>query len=262
MAPATLSDLLDIYAPRLSRAQSISVPQIFQAFWTPFSSIHADQFDDKVRSFTEQVLAAVPGLIAVPGLVIGEVMSQEESASRYPHALGVERILGSSAEDQKHVEEVSRGNQREGEGEVLIDDSEMEIDPAMLVPDATTAYDADISQLESEQEGPRKDIRDLTSMVEQASDEIPEGSSTRIDEAVLSQSVAEAVQYSVDIENAHGSSAESDVTQAGCDVFGPTAKPASQPKRGKKRGRKAGQSRSKAASPTERASQPMRGEPH
>lgn len=61
--------LLDIVAPRLSRAVSRAVPEALQALWIHFSDIKYQDFSEESRTFLEEVVAAAPGLIEVKEIV-------------------------------------------------------------------------------------------------------------------------------------------------------------------------------------------------
>jgi hypothetical protein len=61
--------LLDIVAPRLSRAISRAVPEAFQALWTHFGNVKHQSFSEEARTFLEQVVAAAPGLIEVKDMI-------------------------------------------------------------------------------------------------------------------------------------------------------------------------------------------------
>lgn len=72
----TLDKYIDVFAPRLSRALSADVPRAFQAFWRKsFQDLEVD-FSDDVRGFLLDVLAAVPGMIEVRGLLPQSSMSE------------------------------------------------------------------------------------------------------------------------------------------------------------------------------------------
>jgi hypothetical protein len=72
-----MENYISLYAPRLSLAQSIDVPRAFKDFYNiSFSSIRAENIPESVRLFLEDVLAAVPGIIEVPGLLIRDTFSQ------------------------------------------------------------------------------------------------------------------------------------------------------------------------------------------
>jgi hypothetical protein len=75
----TLDKYIDVFAPRLSRALSADVPRAFQAFWRKsFRDVEVD-FSDDVRGFLLDVLAAVPGMIKVRGLLPQSSMSEVRS---------------------------------------------------------------------------------------------------------------------------------------------------------------------------------------
>ena len=72
-----MEDLISLYAPRLSLAQSVDVPRAFKDFYkVSFSSVRAENIPEAVRFFLEDVLAAVPGMIEVPGLLVRDTFSQ------------------------------------------------------------------------------------------------------------------------------------------------------------------------------------------
>ena len=73
---ATFDALLDVLAPRLSRAVSRRVPETFQAFWTHFAELHIDSFSVDTVAFLQSLLAAVPDIIAVKGLTVDVEMSE------------------------------------------------------------------------------------------------------------------------------------------------------------------------------------------
>ncbi len=85
----TLDDLIDIYAPRLSRAQSSAVPAAFKDFWQScFQSAQLD-YSDEVADFLRDVLAAVPGMIHVSGLAVPDSWSEVSMSIR----LGAELMV-------------------------------------------------------------------------------------------------------------------------------------------------------------------------
>nr|XP_031864327.1 uncharacterized protein CI109_000240 [Kwoniella shandongensis]KAA5531399.1 hypothetical protein CI109_000240 [Kwoniella shandongensis] len=86
----TMNSLVDIFAPRLSRASSSTVPLAFQSFWQKtFGTVEGLTYSDDVAGFLKDVLAAVPGIITTPGLDVDadSQMSEEDSQAKYPHAL-------------------------------------------------------------------------------------------------------------------------------------------------------------------------------
>jgi len=166
-----MEDLIGLYAPRLSLARSVEVPQAFKDFYNvSFSSIRAEAIPEPVRLFLEDVLAAVPGMIEVPGLLVRDTFSQvslpsgyrsdyqEESEAKFPHAQSLATPL----------EEV------QSEPEAMVDQTEVDIAPPTEVvheepkpetelvaeaptveiaeealtktADTTEEYDADVSQ--------------------------------------------------------------------------------------------------------------------
>lgn len=72
----TMDSLLDLFGPRLSRAKSNRALQAFKEFYQgTFALVRAEEMSEQVRSFMEDLCAAVPGLITVPGLVINDTFS-------------------------------------------------------------------------------------------------------------------------------------------------------------------------------------------
>ena len=55
--------LLDVVAPRLSRAVSRAVPEAFQRLWVHFKHIGHGHFSEDARAFLNEVAAAAPELI-------------------------------------------------------------------------------------------------------------------------------------------------------------------------------------------------------
>ena len=79
---ATLDDLIELYAPRLSRARSAAVPTAFKVFWQRcFKNAPDLEYSEEVEQFLKDVIAAVPGMIVAPGLVVENSFS-EVSRSR------------------------------------------------------------------------------------------------------------------------------------------------------------------------------------
>jgi hypothetical protein len=65
----TIDKLLDIYAPRLSRAQTQAVPMAFKRFWQAcFATVDVETMSEDAVAFLSDVLSAVPGMIDVCGL--------------------------------------------------------------------------------------------------------------------------------------------------------------------------------------------------
>ena len=226
---ATLQRLLDIYAPRLSRAQTSAVPKAFQALWEAISPIPARDLSDDVRGFAEQILAAVPGMITVPGLIATASVSEEESLSKYPHALEVERTslqLAQPVRTDVDVDMKSEGH------DVLIDATEMEIDPTMLVSEPTAAYDADESQLKTQR--PRDPPSSSTRTRSQTKQTIIPGTSSSKDRPSRSSQQPPQQVPSVPEQVEPSSSMEVGI---GGDVFGPTGQPAPVPTRTRRRRR-------------------------
>ncbi|WRT67914.1 uncharacterized protein IL334_004888 [Kwoniella shivajii] len=82
----TLNSLAEIYIPRISKAQSSSVPLTFQSFWNKtFATVNDLMYSEDVADFLRDLLMAVPGMIVCPGLEGSSVLSQDESLSKYPH---------------------------------------------------------------------------------------------------------------------------------------------------------------------------------
>lgn len=70
-----LDSMLDIVAPRLSRAVSRVVPEAFQSLWSRFENLSVDNFAEDTVAFLQSVVAAVPDLITVNGLSVESDMS-------------------------------------------------------------------------------------------------------------------------------------------------------------------------------------------
>ena len=68
--------LLDIVAPRLSRAVSRAVPEAFQRLWAHFSDNRYRDFSEDTRTFLEEVVAAAPGLIETKDMTAGDDMAE------------------------------------------------------------------------------------------------------------------------------------------------------------------------------------------
>jgi hypothetical protein len=68
--------LLDIVAPRLSRAVSRAVPEAFQRLWVHFSDIQYRNFSEETRTFLEEVVGAAPGLIEVQDMGASDDMAE------------------------------------------------------------------------------------------------------------------------------------------------------------------------------------------
>lgn len=72
-----MDDLIDLFAPRLNRGLSATVPTAFKTFYEDsFANVHAGEMSERVRAFVEEVVAAVPGMIEVPGLQVQDTFSQ------------------------------------------------------------------------------------------------------------------------------------------------------------------------------------------
>lgn len=71
-----MDSLLDLFGPRLSRAKSNKALQAFKEFYQGcFARVHVDSMSGQLRSFMEDICAAVPGFITVPGLVVKDTFS-------------------------------------------------------------------------------------------------------------------------------------------------------------------------------------------
>lgn len=68
--------ILDIVAPRLSRAVSRAVPEAFQRLWIHFSGIQYRTFSEEARTFLEEVVGAAPGLIEVKDMSVSDDMPE------------------------------------------------------------------------------------------------------------------------------------------------------------------------------------------
>jgi hypothetical protein len=68
--------LLDIVAPRLSRAVSRAVPEAFQRLWIHFSDIQYRTFSEEARTFLDEVVGAAPGLIEVKDMGASDDMAE------------------------------------------------------------------------------------------------------------------------------------------------------------------------------------------
>jgi hypothetical protein len=72
-----MDELIDIFAPRLNRGVTTAVPAAFNAFYEgAFAAVRAGEMSERVRTFFEEVVAAVPGMIDVPGLQVQDTFSQ------------------------------------------------------------------------------------------------------------------------------------------------------------------------------------------
>lgn len=80
---STFDSILDIVAPRLSRAVSRVVPEAFQSLWTRFEKLDVSEFSEDTVEFLQSVVAAVPDLITVNGLSVDSGMSSVSSVT--PH---------------------------------------------------------------------------------------------------------------------------------------------------------------------------------
>ncbi|KAK8858700.1 hypothetical protein IAR55_002929 [Kwoniella newhampshirensis] len=195
-----MNSLVDIFAPRLSRASSSSVPFAFQAFWqNAFGNVQGLDYSDDVAGFLKDVLAAVPGMIAVPGLSVESEsqMSEEESQAKYPHALAAKPA------PQPMTELMT-----------------VEIPPA-----TTGGYDADISQsVDDTQPQQTRGAQIDETIVEEHEDIIPAPASPRNSEASEERHVSDQASP----QDLLASGAE--------DVFGPAA--LTKKRATKRRGRK------------------------
>lgn len=68
--------LVEVVAPRLSRAASRIVPEAFQSLWAHFADIETNKFSVETIAFLQSVIAAVPDLITVKGLSGSSEMSE------------------------------------------------------------------------------------------------------------------------------------------------------------------------------------------
>ncbi len=149
---ATMNDLIDVYAPRLSCAQSAAVPAAFQDFWRrSFQPVSGLKYSDDVAGFLHDVLTAVPGLIIVEGLYSDE--SQQSCASdRFPFADSVpSQIVERAAPEEDIVPETqsSHGEYEEEADEAVdlsLDHAPSPVLQANLSTDPSADYDADVSQ--------------------------------------------------------------------------------------------------------------------
>lgn len=159
----TLNHLIDLYAPRLSCAQSAAVPFAFQDFWRrTFQSASGLEHSDDVAGFLHDVLAAVPGLIIVEGLSSDEAVTP--SADRFPYA---ESVPSQIVEPPRVPEDEADDDEYELEAEQEIDLSlgdaahDAPTPPPSTAPPTTSAevptmsadvpttsadYEADVSQ--------------------------------------------------------------------------------------------------------------------
>jgi hypothetical protein len=69
-------ELLDIVAPRLSRAVSRAVPEAFQRLWIHFKDIQYRTFTEEARTFLEEVVGAAPGLIEIKDMGASDDMAE------------------------------------------------------------------------------------------------------------------------------------------------------------------------------------------
>ncbi|CAK9780686.1 unnamed protein product [Cutaneotrichosporon oleaginosum] len=157
---ATMNNLIDIYAPRLSCAQSAAVPTAFQDFWRrSFQPVSGLEYSDDVAGFLQDVLAAVPGLIIVEGLYSDE--SQSAASERFPHAESVPtQIVDTPLEMSADLVTETQSHPYEEEADDVID---LSLDDAasphpteVEVPNVPIDYDADVSQTQQTQLETRK----------------------------------------------------------------------------------------------------------
>ncbi|RXK36174.1 hypothetical protein M231_06579 [Tremella mesenterica] len=128
--------LVDIYAPRLSLAQSAEVPKTFQKFWNmTFGKVENLEYSPDVKEFLRDLSCAIPGMIQVQGLDLKGVMSEEESLSKYPHSqsLRTTTII--------QVDNVERP--------LVPITTEDVVTPNEVLPELDQSYDADVSQTPS-----------------------------------------------------------------------------------------------------------------
>ncbi|KAL7423005.1 hypothetical protein Q5752_002303 [Cryptotrichosporon argae] len=153
----TVNSLIELYAPRLSRAQSEDVPTAFQAFWArTFQDVRGVDFSDDVAGFLGDVMAAVPGMISAHGLAGGESWSEQESHARFPRAYTLR------AEPKPIVEDVEVAAESASEAEAEAEVSE---------PVPTAAYDADVSTADAPASPSSSALVSETDSEEQASGE-------------------------------------------------------------------------------------------
>jgi hypothetical protein len=72
----SFDDILDVVAPRLSRAVSRAVPEAFARLWTRFSYISSSDFSEDAQVFLKEVVAAAPGLINLKEVSIPDEMEE------------------------------------------------------------------------------------------------------------------------------------------------------------------------------------------
>lgn len=73
---AVFDTLLDVIAPRLSKAASRIVPEAFQSLWSRFENFDLNSFSNETSDFLKSVVSAVPDLITVKGLSIEADVSE------------------------------------------------------------------------------------------------------------------------------------------------------------------------------------------
>jgi hypothetical protein len=149
---ATMNDLIDVYAPRLSCAQSAAVPAAFQDFWRrSFQPVSGLEYSDDVAGFLHDVLTAVPGLIIVEGLYSDE-SQQSCTSDRFPFAESVpSQIVERVALEEDIIPETqnSHGEYEEEADEAVdlsLDHAPSPLLQANLSTDPSADYDADVSQ--------------------------------------------------------------------------------------------------------------------
>jgi hypothetical protein len=64
----TFDYLVEVVAPRLSRAASRAVPEAFQTLYRHFEHVDVSAFSEDTSAFLRSVVAAIPDFIAVKGL--------------------------------------------------------------------------------------------------------------------------------------------------------------------------------------------------
>jgi len=127
----TMDAYIELYAPRLSLANSESVPKAFQEMWCrAFQPLGAVEYSYDVATFLRDVLTAVPGLIIAEGL-----STLESSESVYPHA--------------DEVPKLQQPQQVEDEEMDVVEDLASSDDLAEGNVDDSTHYDADVSETPS-----------------------------------------------------------------------------------------------------------------
>lgn len=229
-----MDDLIDLFAPRLKCGLSTSVPQAFQMFYeASFAHISANVMSDRVKTFLEEVVAAVPGMILVQGLQLQDTLSpvrdiifksdgaykQAESHARFPYA---------------HKLLVHHGIVNEPVPHVFLDDATipdfaLERDVSTItVSDMGGEYDADISQSQTQIRGRTTSKGDQTAASAAKVSSHPSEVNSQANEAIFSASPAKS---------------ENMPSPEDSDVFGPMSRRITKSKKGK-----GGRSRKRATS--------------